>query len=81
MDEAEDLIAARGRGPSLRSREGRVIAGMVVALALLAAPLFIALQSPREISTPHHTPAWFTLLVPALVIGAEAGHPTCRLQA
>ena len=44
------------------------IAGVVVALALLAAAVFIAVQSIREIITPHHAPAWFTLLVLALVI-------------
>jgi len=47
------------------------IAGMVVALALLAAAVFIATQSVREINTPHHAPAWFTLLVLALVIGTK----------
>ena len=44
------------------------IAGLVVALALLAAAVFIALESIGEIITPHHAPAWFTLLVLALVI-------------
>lgn len=44
------------------------IAGMIVAAALLAAALFIAVQSVREIITPHHAPAWFTLLVLGLVI-------------
>ena len=44
---------------------------MVVALALLAAAVFIAVQSVREIITPHHAPAWFTLLVLALVIGTK----------
>jgi cation diffusion facilitator family transporter len=47
------------------------IAGMVVALALLAAAVFIAAQSLREIITPHHAPAWYTLLVLALVIGTK----------
>ncbi len=47
------------------------IAGLVVALALLAAAVFIAFQSVREIITPHHAPAWFTLLVLALVIGTK----------
>ena len=47
------------------------IAGMVVALALLAAAVFIAVQSLREIITPHHSPAWFTLLVLALVIATK----------
>lgn len=44
------------------------IAGLVVALALVGAAVFIAVQSLREIITPHHAPAWFTLLVLALVI-------------
>jgi len=47
------------------------MAGMVVALALLAAALFIGTQSLREIITPHHSPAWFTLMVLALVIGTK----------
>lgn len=47
------------------------IAGMVVALALLAAAVFIGVQSLREIITPHHAPAWYTLLVLALVIGTK----------
>ncbi len=47
------------------------MAGIVVALALLAAAVFIAIQSVREIITPHHAPAWFTLLVLALVIGTK----------
>ena len=44
------------------------VAGMVVALALLAAAVFIGIQSIREIITPHHAPAWFTLLVLSVVI-------------
>jgi cation diffusion facilitator family transporter len=47
------------------------IAGIVVALALLAAAVVIAAQSLREIITPHHAPAWYTLLVLALVIGTK----------
>ena len=47
------------------------IAGLVVAMALLGAAVFIGIQSVREIITPHHTPAWFTLLVLALVIGTK----------
>ena len=47
------------------------MAGMVVALALLGAAIFIAIQSVREIITPHHAPAWFTLLVLALVIATK----------
>jgi cation diffusion facilitator family transporter len=44
------------------------IAGMAVAAALLSAAVLIAVQSYREIVTPHHAPAWFTLLVLALVV-------------
>lgn len=47
------------------------IAAIIVAVALLAAAVFIAVQSIREIVTPHHAPAWFTLLVLALVIGTK----------
>lgn len=47
------------------------LAGMAVVLALLAAAVFIGVQSVREIHTPHHAPAWFTLLVLALVIGTK----------
>jgi cation diffusion facilitator family transporter len=47
------------------------IAAVVVALALLAAAGFIAVQSVREILTPHHAPEWYTLLVLALVIGVK----------
>lgn len=44
------------------------IAGVAVALALLGAAVLIAVQSVREIITPHHAPAWYTLLVLVLVI-------------
>jgi len=36
------------------------LAAMVVALVLLAAALGLAIQSVREITTPHHAPAPFT---------------------
>ena len=39
------------------------LAGLVVALGLLAAALGLAIQSVREILTPHHAPAPFTLFV------------------
>jgi cation diffusion facilitator family transporter len=47
------------------------ISAMVVALALFAAGALIAVQSVRELHVPHHTPAWFTLLVLALVIAIK----------
>jgi len=47
------------------------ISAMIVAAALLAAAGLIAVQSIREILVPHHAPAWFTLLVLALVIATK----------
>jgi cation diffusion facilitator family transporter len=44
------------------------LAGMVVSLFLIAAAIFIAVQSIREIRTPHHAPAWYTLLVLGIII-------------
>lgn len=44
------------------------LAGVMVALFLIGAAILIAVQSIREILTPHHTPAWYTLLVLVLVI-------------
>lgn len=44
------------------------LAAMVVAVALCTAALGIAIQSVREIVTPHHAPAPFTLLVLVLVV-------------
>jgi cation diffusion facilitator family transporter len=39
------------------------IAALIVSVMLLGAALVIAVQSIREIRTPHHAPAWFTLIV------------------
>ena len=39
------------------------MAGMIVAISLLVAAVVIAVQSIREIQTPHHSPAWYTLVV------------------
>jgi len=44
------------------------LAGVVAAVALLAAAVTIAIQSVREILTPHHLPHWSTLAVLALVV-------------
>ncbi|MBC6952541.1 cation transporter [candidate division KSB1 bacterium] len=44
------------------------LAALVVALALLGAALGLIIQSIREILTPHHTPAPFTLLVLIIVV-------------
>lgn len=43
-------------------------AALVIATGLLATALGIAIQSVREILTPHHAPAAFTLLVLVLVV-------------
>jgi len=47
------------------------LAGVVVAGFLLGAAVLIASQSIREILTPHHLPAWYTLVVLALVIAVK----------
>jgi cation diffusion facilitator family transporter len=44
------------------------LAAVAVALALFGAAVGIAIQSVREIRTPHHAPAPFTLVVLVLVI-------------
>ena len=44
------------------------LAAMAVALGLFAAAVLIAVQSVREILTPHHAPAPFTLIVLFLVV-------------
>lgn len=44
------------------------LAAMVVAVALCTAAVGIAIQSIREIITPHHAPAPFTLIVLILVV-------------
>ncbi len=52
---------------------GRIepLAGLVVAMALLATAVGIAIQSIREIVTPHHAPAPFTLAVLLVVVVAK----------
>lgn len=44
------------------------VAGLIVAAALIVAALLIAVQSVREIITPHHAPAAFTLIVLVVVV-------------
>ncbi len=44
------------------------LAAVVVSLILIAAAIGIAIQSVREILTPHHAPAAFTLVVLVLVV-------------
>ncbi|HXG45527.1 MAG TPA: cation diffusion facilitator family transporter [Gemmatimonadales bacterium] len=47
------------------------IAAAVVALMLLGAAAGIAVEAIREIRTPHHTPAPFTLVVLVLVVAVK----------
>jgi cation diffusion facilitator family transporter len=63
-------IASREPDESYPFGYGRAesLAGAIVALMLLAAAVGIAVESVREIRTPHHTPAPWTLLVLVLVI-------------
>ena len=44
------------------------LAAMVVAIALCTAAAAIAIQSVREIRTPHHAPEAFTLIILVLVV-------------
>jgi cation diffusion facilitator family transporter len=44
------------------------LAGMVVALFLIAAAIFISIQSVQEIRSPHGAPAWYTLVVLGVII-------------
>jgi cation diffusion facilitator family transporter len=44
------------------------VAGIIVSMLLLGAALLIAVQSVREILTPHRVPAWFTLPVLLVVV-------------
>jgi cation diffusion facilitator family transporter len=46
-------------------------AALVIATSLLAAAIVIGIQSIREILTPHHAPAPFTLLILVLVVATK----------
>lgn len=48
--------------------KAEALAGIAGALALLVAAALIAIQSIREILTPHHLPHWSTLVVLAAVV-------------
>jgi cation diffusion facilitator family transporter len=52
--------------------KAEALSGIVASLALLAAAGMIAVQSMREIRTPHHLPHWSTLLVLVLVVATKA---------
>lgn len=49
------------------------LAGLVAAGGLLAAAAMIAVQSVREILTPHHLPHWSTLAVLVAVVAIKEG--------
>ncbi len=51
--------------------KAEALAGIVAALALLSAAVIIAIQSVREILTPHHLPHWSTLIVLILVVAIK----------
>ncbi len=51
--------------------KAEALAGIVASLALLAASVLIAVQSIREIMTPHHLPHWSTLIVLIVVVATK----------
>jgi cation diffusion facilitator family transporter len=52
--------------------KAEALSGIVASIALLAAAAMIAVQSVREILTPHHLPHWSTLLVLVVVVATKA---------
>ncbi|RYD74771.1 MAG: cation transporter [Verrucomicrobiaceae bacterium] len=66
-------IAARPPDVSHPYGHGKAepIAAIVVSFALIAAAIGIAIQSIREILTPHHAPAPYTLIVLVTVVIAK----------
>lgn len=53
--------------------KAETLAAAVVALMLLGASTAIAIEAIREIRTPHHAPAWWTLLVLVIVMAVKGG--------
>ncbi|MFN7730749.1 MAG: cation diffusion facilitator family transporter, partial [Pirellula sp.] len=51
--------------------KAEALAGVVASLAILMAACLIAVQSIREILTPHHLPHWSTLLVLIVVVSVK----------
>lgn len=51
--------------------KAEALAGAVVSLMLMGAAIAIAIEAAREIRTPHHTPAPYTLAVLIAVIGIK----------
>lgn len=63
-------VAARSADENYPFGYGKAesVSGAVVALMLLGAAIAIALQAVQEILTPHHVPAWYTLVVLVMVV-------------
>jgi cation diffusion facilitator family transporter len=74
--------------------KAEALAGAAVALMLFGAAIGIAIEAIREIRTPHHAPAWWTLLVLVVVmaikvllsrrvgtVGSEIGSTAVRTDA
>jgi len=74
--------------------KAEALAGAAVSLMLLGAAIGIAIEAIREIRTPHHAPAWWTLLVLVVVmaikvllsrrvgtVGSEIGSTAVRTDA
>lgn len=51
--------------------KAEALSGIVAAIALLGAAILIAVQSVREILTPHHLPHWSTLFVLIMVVATK----------
>jgi cation diffusion facilitator family transporter len=66
-------VAARSADESYHFGYGKAesVAAAAVSLMLMAAALGIAIEAVREILTPHHLPAPFTLIVLVVVIGIK----------
>jgi cation diffusion facilitator family transporter len=53
--------------------KAETIAALIVSNMLLGAAILICVQSVREIRTPHHAPAWYTLPVLVAIILIKEG--------
>jgi cation diffusion facilitator family transporter len=82
VDVASSLIAWGGLRVSARPADrdhpyghgkAESVAGVLVAGLLLVAAALVALQSVREIATPHHAPAPYTLAVLVGIVLLKAG--------
>lgn len=49
------------------------IAAVVGAFVIIVAAVLLTVESIREILTPHHAPAWFTLVVLVVVVAIKEG--------